>query len=168
MSEYEPGVDTDNADETLVAYLDGELSADEQVRVERRLADDPAFRARLAQLQRAWDLLDALERTEADDDFARSTVEMVAVKAADDVQAARKRSQMRQAWLYALGGSAVTASLFAGYLLVSRWLDQPNRELVRDLPVIERIDEYRTAESVDFLRELHKEGLFAREVDDGL
>ena len=168
MSDYQPTSDTNTADELLVAYLDGELAADEQVRVERRLADDPEFRARLAQLQRAWDLLDALERTEADDDFARSTVEMVAVKAADDVQAARKRSKFRQAWLYALGVSAMTVSLIAGYLLVARLADRPNRELVRDLPVIERVDEYRNAESVEFLRALHDEQLFAQEVDDAL
>jgi anti-sigma factor RsiW len=168
MSDLQPQSETSGADELLVAYLDGELAADEQVRVERRLADDPEFRARLAQLQRAWDLLDALERTEADEDFARSTVEMVAVKAASDVEAHRSKSRLRQAWLYAIGGSAMTVSLVAGYLLVARWADRPNRELVRDLPVIERVDEYRNAESVDFLRELHKEGLFAQEVNDAL
>ena len=168
MSELQPPSDTNTADELLVAYLDGELAADEQVRVERRLADDPEFRARLAQLQRAWDLLDSLERTEADEDFARSTVEMVAVKAADDVQAERNKSRLRQAWLYAVGGTAMAMSLIAGYLLVARVADRPNRELVRDLPVIERVDEYRNAESVEFLRELHQEGLFAQEVNDAL
>ncbi len=168
MSELQPPSDTNTADELLVAYLDGELAADEQVRVERRLADDPEFRARLAQLQRAWDLLDSLERTEADEDFARSTVEMVAVKAADDVQAERNKSRLRQAWLYAVGGTAMAMSLIAGYLLVARWADRPNREIVRDLPVIERVDEYRNAESVEFLRELHQEGLFAQEVNDAL
>jgi anti-sigma factor RsiW len=168
MSDYQPQPDTNTADELLVAYLDGELATDEQVRVERRLADDPQFRARLAQLQRAWDLLDSLERTDADENFARSTVEMVAVRAADDVHAARTKSRIRQASLYALGGSAMTVSLVAGYLLVARWVDQPNRELVRDLPVIERVDEYRNAESVDFLRQLHDQGLFAQEVDNGL
>lgn len=168
MSDYQPSSDTNTADELLVAYLDGELAADEQVRVERRLADDPQFRARLAQLQRAWDLLDALERSEAGEDFARSTVEMVAVKAADDVQSVRNKVRFWQAWLYVLGGSAMTVSLIAGYLLVARWVDRPNRELVRDLPVIERVDEYRNAESVDFLRQLHDEGLFAQEVEDGL
>ena len=168
MSELQPPSDTNTADELLVAYLDGELAADEQVRVERRLAVDPEFRARLAQLQRAWDLLDSLERTEADEDFARSTVEMVAVKAADDVQAERNKSRLRQAWLYAVGGTAMAMSLIAGYLLVARVADRPNRELVRDLPVIERVDEYRNAESVEFLRELHQEGLFAQEVNDAL
>ena len=168
MSELQPPSDTNTADELLVAYLDGELAADEQVRVERRLADDPEFRARLAQLQRAWDLLDSLERTEADEDFARSTVEMVAEKAADDVQAERNKSRLRQAWLYAVGGTAMAMSLIAGYLLVARWADRPNREIVRDLPVIERVDEYRNAESVEFLRELHQEGLFAQEVNDAL
>ena len=34
-------------DETLMAYADGELSADERAAIERALADDPALRARL-------------------------------------------------------------------------------------------------------------------------
>ncbi len=168
MSDHQPESETNTVDELLVAYLDGELAADEQVRVERRLADDAQFRNRLAQLQRAWDLLDSLERAEADENFTRSTVEMVAVKAADDVQSARARSRLRQTWLYLVGASAMTVSLLAGYLLLSRYLDRPNRELVRDLPVIERVDEYRNAESVEFLRQLHDQGLFAQEVNDDL
>jgi hypothetical protein len=46
-------------------------------------------------------------------------------------------------------------------------LDEPNRELVRDLPVIERIDDYRNIDSMEFLQSLQSEGLFAAEVDDG-
>lgn len=161
----ETSLDDAGPDEELVAYLDGELAADEQVRVERRLADDPAFRARLAQLQRAWDLLDALQRSEADDSFTRTTVQLVALKAEGDVKAQQTKARRRSGWLWAIGGAATTLSAIAGYLLLARSLDQPNRELVRDLPVIERIDEYRNAESVEFLRELHDQGLFAGEVN---
>lgn len=154
-------------DEQLVAYLDGELDAEEAARIERRLADDPHFRARLVQLQRAWDMLDTLDRTEADDHFTQSTVAMVAVKAQDDlkVESHAGRRSRNAAWLaLAIGG---TAAAIVGFLMLQHRLDRPNRELVRDLPVIERIDEYRNIDSVEFLRQLHSEGLFAAEVDDG-
>src|SRR6187402_3497303 len=68
-------------DEEIVAYLDGELDMEAAAKVERRLADDPRYNARLNQLQRAWDMLDNLRRSEADDDFVNSTVAMVAVQA---------------------------------------------------------------------------------------
>jgi hypothetical protein len=55
----------------------------------------------------------------------------------------------------------------SGYFLLQWELNRPNRELVRDLPVIERIDQYRDADSAEFLQKLHEEGLFAAEVEDG-
>ena len=154
-------------DEELVAYLDGELDAEEAARIERRLADDPHYRARLVQLQRAWDMLDTLERTEADDHFTQSTVAMVAVKAQDDlkVESHSGRRSRNVAWLALAIGA--TAAAIVGFSMIQHRLDRPNRELVRDLPVIERIDEYRNIDSVEFLRQLHSEGLFAAEVDDG-
>jgi anti-sigma-K factor RskA len=155
-------------DEELVAYLDGELDAAGASRIERRLADDAAYRSRLAQLQRAWDMLDTLQRAEADDDFARSTVEMIAIKAVDDAKTGQMRAVRRRslAWVGMAATALVAAT--AGYFLLQWRLDRPNRELVRDLPVIERIDEYRDADSVEFLQQLHQERLFAAEVDDGI
>src|SRR5688500_13525386 len=158
-----PGID-----EELVAYLDGELDASGAARVERRLADDAAYRSRLAQLQRAWDLLDTLQRSEANDDFARSTVEMIAVKAVDDAKTGQMLAVRRRSFAWLAIGAAVLAAAITGYVLLTNRLEQPNRELVRDLPVIERLDEYSNADSVEFLERLHKEGLFAAEVDDGL
>jgi len=41
--------------------------------------------------------------------------------------------------------------------------------LLQDLPVIQNVDEYRYADSIEFLRMLEKEGLFAEGgVDDDL
>ena len=37
---------------------------------------------------------------------------------------------------------------------------------MRDLPVIENMDLYEVADSVEFLRQLEKTGLFAEEADD--
>lgn len=154
------------ADEELVAYLDGELDAEGAARVERRLADDPAYRARLSHLQRTWDMLDSLTRSEAGDDFAKSTMEMVAVRAAEDAQTGQMRIVRRRNLAWLAVGTAVLLAVLAGYGIAMRRLDRSNRELVRDLPVIERIDEYRSVDSVDFVKRLHEEGLFAAEVSD--
>ncbi len=153
-------------DQEIVAYLDGELDPAAAARVERRMAEDPRYNARLNRLEKAWDLLDTLGRTEADDSFTHSTVAMVALKAEDDVHAGAKATGRKRslAWL-GLGTAAVIAAAGA-YFVVDQRLNRDNRELVRDLPVIERVDEYRNIESVDFLVELQKEGLFAAEVSD--
>lgn len=152
-------------DEELVAYLDGELDAPAATRVERRLADDPVYRSRLARLQQAWDMLDTLGRTDADDNFTQSTVAMVALKAQGEStvagQAARRRKSL--GWIAAIAAVLVAAAV--GYAVKQHELDRPNRELVRDLPVIQRIDEYSNLESVEFLQQLQQEGLFAAEVE---
>lgn len=161
-----PLAETTSIDEELVAYLDGELSPEDATRVERRMAEDPRYNARLNQLQRAWDLLDTLQRTEADDHFVHSTVAMVAVQAAEDA----KSQQMKTVRSKGFAGLALTAlvlfSALGTYAVVQRRLDRPNRQLVRDLPVIERVDEYRNIDSLDFLRQLEREHLFASEVAD--
>lgn len=153
-------------DEELVAYLDGELDAGAAARVERRLADDATYRSRLAQLERAWDMLDSLQRTEADDNFTRSTVAMVALRAEDDVAAETRTARQTRglAWAGLAGAACLAAGL--GYWALQSRLTQPNRELVRDLPVIEKIDQLGNVDSVDFLKRLQSEGLFAAEVDD--
>lgn len=156
------------ADDELVAYLDGELDAEGAARVERRLADDAAYRARLSHLQRTWDMLDTLARAEAGDDFAKSTMEMVAVRAEEDSKTGQMRAVRRRSYAWLAIAATVLLAAVAGYGLATRRLTQPNRELVRDLPVIERIDEYHSADSVEFVQKLHQEGLFAGEVGDGL
>jgi len=157
----------ESMDEEIVAYLDGELDREAALAIERRLAEEPAYRARLTRLQQAWDLLDNLGRTEADEDFTHSTVAMVSVKASEDSTAghdlARRRKQL--AWA-GLGALALVAAV-AAFVVVDNRLNSENRALVRDLPVIERVDEYSNIENVDFLKQLQKEGLFAAEVYDG-
>ncbi|QDU28790.1 hypothetical protein ETAA8_38950 [Anatilimnocola aggregata] len=155
-------------EEELVAYLDGELEAADQVRVERRLADDVAYQQKLAQLQKAWDLLDILHKAEPDVEFTRSTVEMVAIqegKEAEQLQAAAERRKV--AWWIG-GGLAVALSAAAGFVVVQYQLQAPERQLLRDLPVIERVDQYRHVESVEFLERLRQEGLFAGEGEDAI
>lgn len=147
----------------LVAYLDGELSPALAEVVEKRLARDPEYRRRLHDLQRAWDLLDALPRTEASAAFTSSTLEMVAVHA----ETAEAKGNRRRRWLRwllgAAAGGGVLASSLIGWTLGHRLWPSPDEPLLRDLPVVERVDEYLLAEDIEFLRLLDQEGLFREE-----
>ena len=73
--------------EQLVSYLDGELEGGAVRRVEEALAADPHVRQELWQLDRAWQLLDELPRMQVDESFTRSTVEMIAVQAEQELAA---------------------------------------------------------------------------------
>ncbi len=155
-------------DQEIVAYLDGELDPTTAAKVERRMAEDPRYNARLIKLEKAWDMLDTLGAADADESFTHSTMAMVALKAQEDVAAETKSASRQQTLRWV--GLATVALVAAGltYYFVDQRLNRENRELVRDLPVIERLDEYRNIDSVEFLERLQKEGLFAAEVNDAM
>ncbi len=147
----------------LVAYLDGELDPDECRDVERRLGEDAEFRLRLKQLQQSWDLLNELPTASVDDSFTQNTLATVAVKVARDVQTQRQGSERRHRRWWWIGTLAASLAFLVGFV-VARYRDRREEQrLVQDLPVIEAMDQYRYAESVQFLRLLDGEGLFAEE-----
>lgn len=168
MSETSSYSADDGVYEQLVAYLDGELDAESSLEVERRLAADESFRRELQQLQRAWDMLDELPKSELSDSFTQTTVEMVVLSAEQELEQQKSRVHwQRRVWWLAGAVSLVVASL-VGFWTLAALLARPNEQMVRDLPVIENVDLYRVAESADYLRELHDSGLFAEEIDDAL
>lgn len=166
-SEQRPSDADDAMVEELVAYLDGELDPEASREVERRLSQDADYRQRLRQLQQSWDLLDSMPKADVDATFTQSTVAMVALKAGDDVEVVQDRSAKRRTMLRWIGIGGVAAAFLVGYALVYSVAVRQNRRLLRDLPVIERIDEYRYAESVEFLQMLEHEGLFVEEEIEG-
>ena len=153
-------------DELLVAYLDGELEAEKCHDVETKLARDDKFRRRLNELEKAWDMLDELPKTVADEKFVRSTVEMVAIEAKDEAETARERSVWpRRVSLLSIVAMVMFAA-FLGYRAVEEYAGQKDDALARDLPVIENLDLYRRLDDVDFLRQIHDEGLFEEDTKD--
>jgi anti-sigma factor RsiW len=103
MNHHEPtSPDIDPVEEELVAYLDEELEPEHRAQVEHRLAEDARYRDKLRHMQKSWDMLDLLARSEPDEGFTRTTVAMVALKAkeATDVQ---KETTQRFSLLFKLG-----------------------------------------------------------------
>jgi hypothetical protein len=153
----DPQPEQPSAADELVAYLDGELPPDDCRRVEERLAADADYRQQLRDFDQAWEALDALPTRKTDDDFARTTMELVAVAAQADASvvtaSAAKARRRRMVWF----AMAALAGVLLGF--VAAWLLLPNRNqaLLRDLPVIRQVDVLRQVESVDFLRRLATE-----------
>src|SRR5256885_9844110 len=107
---------TSSIDEEIVAYWDGELDPEPEARVARRLSDDPAYRLRLNQLQQAWDLLDKLRGTEADDEFTASTVAMVAVQAGHEAKSQQLRAVRQRSLAWLTLAAVVLLSIASGYV----------------------------------------------------
>ena len=78
---------------------------------------------------------------------------------------ARAVRQRNLAWLTLV--AVMLLSVVSGYVVLHRRLTRADRNLVRDLPVIEHVDEYSNIDNVGFLKALERENLFPSEVDDG-
>ena len=160
-------IDDIELQEELTAYLDGELDPPQRRQVEERISSDARYRTELARLERAWDLLDRLPTAEVDAAFTRTTLEMVAVAAENDLvderAGAPRRRRNRMAVILCSLAAASLAGVVAGRTL---WPD-PNLPLLRDLPVIENFELYHQADDVEFLRQLDRAGLFAEEGEHG-
>ena len=164
----DPTADQGSLEEQLVAYLDGELDDQSSRRIEELLATDPKARDTLEQLEGTWDLLDSLDRAHVDEVFTKSTLEMVAVAASEDVEQEKSEAPRRRRRWWLAVGAGMLAACGAGFLVV--WLSRanPNDQLLEELPVLERLDQYRRIDDVEFLELLlrNREGLFSEEVGD--
>jgi hypothetical protein len=160
-----PSDETSETEDQLVAYLDGELDAGAASDLETRLATDVACRERLRQLEKAWSLLDKLPRATVDESFTRSTVEIVALAAEEDVRQAQDHTRRRGRWRVLLATLALVVAAATGFA-ATRWI-LPNRNdaLLANLSVIENLDLYQQVPSVAFLESLNTEKLFADEVE---
>lgn len=144
--------------ELIVAYLDGELSPAEAAQVEKRLAEDQAFRQQLKQLEQAWAALDELPTTTVDDQFSRTTMELVVTAAEKEVleQTAAmpvvQRKRRISNWLLAACAALVGFAMFR-----LAWTS-PNRQLREHLPAVMHVDAYTQFREIEFLKQLASNG----------
>ncbi|TWT96706.1 hypothetical protein Pla108_24800 [Botrimarina colliarenosi] len=142
--------DADGPDEVLVAYLDGQLSAEECECVESLLARDATTRQRLQTLDRVWNALDVLPRSTASPTFTRTTIDMAAVTA--EQAQGDKRARLR--WRLPFWAVASVLGVIAGAMLTLAVATSPERRAVRDLPVALHAPALEQVGSLDFLNQL--------------
>jgi hypothetical protein len=112
-------------------------------------------------LSRAREMLDLLPQPKASSDFTEKTMTTLRLEEVPLNLTDRpwfvylRRGSVAAVWLAAIAISGVI-----GFWATWQWYPNPNRELLEELPVVRKLDEYREVESIDFLRSLETEGLF--------
>lgn len=150
----------------FVAYLDGELDEEATERIEAVIAQSEVARNDLEALAQTYELIDALDRPAASDDFAERTMATIRI---DEL-----RPDPRDSWWYLATrhtGSlaAVTAGLIAaaalGFLTTNRWIRTESDRLLQDLPLIEQLDLYTEVGQFEFLQRLAAQDALLEEID---
>jgi anti-sigma factor RsiW len=158
-----PAFLSDDDREELIAYLDGELDAERARTVETRLSLDHSIRAEAESVKRAWDLLDYLPKAEPSSTFTSRTLDKLPVRKTGKVPKPLRR------WVFRAGWAAVVLLALGGGYLAARLLVAPRpaeRDLVRELRVIENLRLYEAGRDLDFLRELDRSDLFGEDPVD--
>ena len=152
--------------EELVSYLDGELDAEQSRQIEQRAAAEPHARRMLEELDRTWHMLDVLDAPVTNEDFTRTTMEMVALAAVKDAKQAKAEAPRRRRRARLWGAAGLIGAAAAGFLVVANLAPDPNAQMLQDLPILENFDQYHEIDSIDFLRALNEQKLFAEDADD--
>lgn len=160
MSTSDPLHQTQDIHDQLVAYLDGELDAETARRVDDLLSTDPVVRKEIAQLDATWNLLERLPRTELGEDFTRSTLEMVAQQAQQELkqqEAARPVENLRLVTVLLVG---MFLAGFLGVFMGDYLSPNQNDVLLEHLSVLQNLNELEQITSFEYLEELRKARIF--------
>lgn len=157
--------------EQLVAYLDGELNDAAAAEVEVHLAGDVELRREVERLSRTWELLDMLPSVRASSEFSSKTLTAIrsiplprpdeAEGISADVVAPRLWWGRLKHWSVRMAALSVLLVLAAlAFKASARKGTEAVDELLTELPLIERLEQYREVDSVEFLKQLQESELF--------
>ncbi len=151
----------DPVDEELTSYLDGELSAAEAANLERKLVDDERMRKRLAHLRKTFELLDDLPDTPHNQQFTRSTIEMVVADFKQSVASVAPLLPMpllRPSWWRWPRILVVSmAMLFAGAIVGFGTAALRIRADLRQLDLIANVNGLQDTHEISVIKELAKD-----------
>jgi len=143
-------------DEQLSAYLDGELSEDENRKLEEQIHNDPAIKHRFESLQENWLLLDQLSTKKANPEFAASTVEMVAIRSLETpkVDCTNFSWKTCPRWLLISVASVIAVAI--GYFTTIALIADRNGSLLEHLVLLENIHKYQLVNDIKFVEQIGK------------
>lgn len=147
--------------EDLVAYLDGELEESRSQQIDQVLSRSEVARHEVEALARTWELLDILPRIAAPDDFAETT--MTSLRVAEKKVPLTEQpwfDSVRRAGAVAVWVLMLGAAAFIGYQITNRWVPNPNEQMLKDLPLLEKFHQYQDVQDVEFLRQLRTSNVF--------
>ncbi len=151
----------------LVAYLDGELSDRACMEIEQTLAENPRIRCEMELLERTWELLDTLPVSKASESFSQRTLSVISqssMAAVKDqtpaVTTSRSWSIDRDTWLAAGLSMALTLTAILCFAVTNRWMPTETDRLVRDLPLLIKLEMYEEVSSPEYLNTLKQSRLF--------
>ncbi len=166
--------DAPSDDPDLIAYLDGELDADDSRTVESKLAFDAATRAKAEEYKKTYDLLDYLPKPEPSATFTARTLTKLqpviapsgstpVLSASGIAVPATPRRVWPELFLWAFALVAVGAAGYFGHLLAQPYLNPPKESEKfdqADLPLIHDLPLYLGVDDLDFLRKLREADVF--------
>ena len=160
MADNPPLTEEERAE--LIAYLDGELKGQAAKTFEGKLNNDPRMRTEAESLRRTWQLLDYLPRPEPSPTFTSRTLERLSAVQPEFRLAQQGRKQSWPLWLAWAAAVVVAGSAsYAGtrlffYRKQTPPLDQVqvDKQLTRDLRVIDNLHSYESLDDFQFLKNL--------------
>ncbi len=154
--------------EDLVAYLDGELPDQKAQLIDQVLARSEVARHEVEALARTWEMLDVLPTPKAPPEFTERTMTTLKVGETPFVLAEQawfgvlKKVAIASVWVLSIGISG-----WVGFKATNQWMSNPTRQLLEDLPTLQKLDQFQEVESKDFLERLHKSQLFQETSEKG-
>ncbi len=147
-------METEFDDETLVAFLDGELAAEQAQQIEASLSQQPTLRERLTKLRQTWDLLDELPIILPSQQFAASTMEMIALTPEETPATWLGWLSKNSSLLILL---SVPTLFLVGFAAAKYGQSRIDRHLLRDLPLLVDWKSLSNIDSVEWLEVLSEE-----------
>ena len=143
--------------ESLVAYLDGELTEAEKAKFEQELASSPALQEAKRQLEQTWEMLDAWEPADSSHRSTNAFTQVTVSLAAESLTPGKtdttspSTGKKRTARLGLLAAAAIAICLIA-YNATASWLSHQDDVLLDQLPLIVQVDRYRSVDDLEYLR----------------
>ncbi len=152
--------------DNLVAYLDGELEENTTQYIDQVLAKSEVARHEVEALARTWELLDLLPKPNASETFTERTLTTLKVsELRTNVTDQPWFAYVRKGAVAAVWLVVLTAAAMLGFVVTSRWIPNPNDELLADVKLLKHLDKYLEADSMSFVDELKRMGSFSPSPD---